>query len=275
MELESLVGQLPPNRLIAQQWKGAMQRDITKANRKVNRRAFQVRHELQQRLHLSKDNRIVSRCFTILEAVRKRYIMNEAPNPKLLKELKVKLGNFPTSSVDAHRYINALAQMQRDRRLSEKRPPRIPADNFVDLYEASMLLGAYAVHGSVGRQTRRLENLVGSIPRNESIARSWQKQIKAAIRKKRRRERSDQRRQEIERKRLERQLRRIRRRNEVFVGTPCSEQKLASEKYTVPTQEPVLPQNVASLNAVHADQLQEEVPSLMSCVSELLKKLLM
>lgn len=252
-----------------------MQLDITKANRKANPRAFKLRRELQEQLHLSDDNRVVSRCFTILEAVRKRYVMGEAPNPRLLKELKVKLGNFPTSSVDTRRYRKALAEMQRERRLGEKRPPRIPVDSFTALYEASMLLGAYAVQGSVGRQTRRLENLVGAIPRNTNIARSWQKQIKAAIRKKKRRERSDQRRKEIDRKRLERQLRRIRRTNEVLIRTPGSAQRLAGEKYIVQTEGSSLHQHNASRDSAPEVQLQQEVPSLMACVSELFNKLMM
>ncbi|KAI0560511.1 hypothetical protein FGB62_111g04 [Gracilaria domingensis] len=217
-ELQSLVGKLPPNRLLAQQWKGAIQRDLGRANRKRSPTAFEHRHQLMETLTLSECNGSVSRCFILLEAVRKRYQANEAPNPKCLEELERLLGSFPKTSVEAHRFIRSLARMQRDRRKMEKKPPRVPVESVSDLYQASMLLGSYAVRGSVGSQTEKLKTLIGAIPRNKNVAHSWQKLIKAAIRKRKRREQKEQRRQEIEQKRFERQLRKLRKKSLANAG---------------------------------------------------------
>lgn len=210
-ELEQLVGGFPPNRLIAQQWKGAMQRDMARAKNRRDVNAFKNRIALTNKLTLSEKNGIVSRCFILLEVARKRYNLDQAPNPIVLRELKSKLGSYPKCALDARRHIQALARIQRDRALMEKRPPRIPVDDFAQMYEASMLLGLYAVRGSAGKQNHRLEALIGTIPRNENIAGSWQKRVKLAIREKKESERSALKRREIECKRTERRLRRIKR----------------------------------------------------------------
>lgn len=207
-EILSLVGALPESREAAQRWKVALQRGTNRRKEHLAQpNAFKNRKRLSQLIRLPDDNDIVGRCFILLGCLQRRCRLSQPLSPRVLEELTRKLGSAPDNEKDVHHYIKTLAFLQRERRSRELRPPQIPLDDMHELEFARMLLGTYAVKGSAGKQNRRLENVLGTLPRNRNIAASWKKIIEAAIRKKQRKERVAHRRQEIALKRLQRKLR--------------------------------------------------------------------
>lgn len=208
-EIKSLVGALPESREAAQRWKVALQRGTNRRKEHLAQpNAFKNRKRLAELIRLPEDNETVNRCFILLGCLQRRYRLFQPLSPRVLDELTRKLGSAPNDEKDVHHYIKTLVFLQRERRSRELRPPQIPLDDLHELEFARMLLGTYAVKGSAGKQNRRLENVLGTLPRNKNIAASWKKVIEAAIRKKRRKERVARKREEIALKRLQRKLRR-------------------------------------------------------------------
>lgn len=213
-ELQNLVGQLPTNRLIAQQWKVSLQRQMSVEKREARPQrqsdgvAFHHRDALARQLPLPHAQSDLSRVFILLEVVRKRYSTATPVSPRLASEIAHIVGSCPATALDARRYIRALACLQQQRRRTERRPPNMPLDDASALREATMLLGAYAMHGSVGAQTGRLVAIIGAAPRNKNVAASWKKVMAAAIRKKKRKDRVHLKRVVDDDKRLQRRLKR-------------------------------------------------------------------
>lgn len=213
-ELRTLVGDVPPNRLVAQQWKVALCRQVTKPSRLAHRNdvtAFKHRDALVRQLPLPNAQSQVSRMFILLEVLRKRYSTGAPVNPKVVSEITNTLGSCPTTVLEARRYIRALAYSQTQRKRSERLPPRIPLDDLEALSTANMLLNAYATRGSVGAQTSKLVSILGSAPRTKNVANSWRKIIAAAIRKKKRKDRVRAKRIVDNEKRRQRRLKRLQR----------------------------------------------------------------
>lgn len=207
-ELETLIGHTPHTRLIAQQWKGALQRDEAKTNRCDDPLAFKTRNLLHSKLSLP-DEKALSRCYFLLEHLRQQYAVKEDPDSRILEQLVVELGDFPKSERDVHHYTKSLASFARERRRRERRPPKIPTESLEDLRKACMLLGTYAVKASVGRQTATLESLLGAIPRTRNVATSWKKLIEASIRKIERENKRNLKRADDDAKRLQRRMRHL------------------------------------------------------------------
>lgn len=219
-ELQSLVGEIPSNRLIAQQWKGSLESYNRELNRLVDPSAFKNVHQIAETLALPYNNSTVQRCFILLECLNRRYQTGQPVNPKVIRELTFNFGSYPTSPRQVHLYKRALTFLSRKRKSSELRPPRIPYHSIEDLNYSCMLLGSYARKGTVGRQKEKLQYLIGALPRNKNIAASWKKIVMAAIRKKLRRERRAIRVHEIETIRLQRRLRRLKRNQETSEESP-------------------------------------------------------
>lgn len=211
-ELRELVGDVPPNRLIAQQWKVALCRHIAEPSRLAHRNnvtAFRHRDALVRQLPLPNAQSQVSRMFILLEVLRKRYSTGVPVNPKVVSEITNTLGSCPTTVLEARRYIRALAYAQARRKNSERLPPRIPLDDLEALSTANVLLSSYATRGSVGAQTAKLVSILGSSPRTRNVANSWRKIIAAAIRKKKRKDRVRAKRVLDNEKRRQRRLKRL------------------------------------------------------------------
>lgn len=211
-ELKTLVGDIPPNRLIAQQWKVALCRHITMPARLAHRNnvtAFKHRDALIRQLPFPNKSSEVSRMFILLEVLRKRYSTNIPVNARVISEISNTLGSCPSSTLEARRYIRALALIQSQRKRSERKPPQLPLQDLNALMTANMLLGAFAVRGSIGTQTSKLENLLGASPRTTNVANSWKKIVAAAIRKKKRTDRVRAKRQLDNEKRRQRRLKRF------------------------------------------------------------------
>lgn len=224
-QLETLVGGLPSNRLIAQQWKVSLQR-LEHAPRRLAHRqdanAFCHRDALVQQLPLPRNPSKLSRMFILLEVVRRRYITDVEINPRVVSEISTTLGCFPSTALDAQRYIRALIYMQRLRRRAERRPPRVPLHDLEAMRIAHMLLGTFSSCGSIGSQTDALFGLIGSLPSSKNIALSWKKIIAAAIRKKKRKDRVYAKRIVDDEKRLQRRLKRLSREQQ-FVQSPTQD----------------------------------------------------
>lgn len=213
-ELKILVGDVPPNRLVAQQWKVALCRHIAAPGRLEHRNnptAFRRRDALVRQLPLPNNHSQMSRMFILLEVLRKRYSAGVAVNPKVVSEITNTLGSCPTTVLEARRYIRALAFAQMQRKHSERLPPRIPLHDLEALSTANLLLSAYAERGSVGAQTSKLVTILGSTPRTKNVANSWRKIIAAAIRKKKRKDRVRAKRIVDNEKRRQRRLKRLQR----------------------------------------------------------------
>lgn len=210
-ELKKLLGDIPPNRLIAQQWKGAIQRDERREKMQVDPNAFRNRQMLLEHLELPEKDNSLSRCFILLDCVRRRHHANQAVAPRVIDELIAALGSYPKSTKEAHHYIRTLAYLNRERRAKERKPPRMPLASTEGLETASMLLGTYKVHGTVGSQTDAMKNLLGGLPRNRNVAKWWKNAVDAARRKKNRRDRKAEKRIVVEAKQRQRSLRRLER----------------------------------------------------------------
>lgn len=206
-ELQSLVGELPGTKEIAQQWKAMLQKNPRRKQHKDNPSAFKRRRVLLDKIRLPERESLVGRCFVLLGCLQRRYRLNQPPSPLVLRQLEDALGSYPVDKDETHHYISALAVMQKERRSREKRPPRVPTEDMAQLALANMLLGSFAARGSVGRQEQRLLELIGEVPRNTNVAASWQKVVAAAIRKMKRKEKTARRRAEIDQKRIVRKLR--------------------------------------------------------------------
>lgn len=225
-ELRELVGDVPPNRLVAQQWKVALCRHIAEPSRLAHRNnvtAFRHRDALVRQLPLPNAQSQVSRMFILLEVLRKRYSTGVPVNPKVVSEITNTLGSCPTTVLEARRYIRALAYAQTQRKNSERLPPRIPLDDLEALSTANVLLSAYASRGSVGAQTAKLVSILGSSPRTRNVANSWGKIIAAAIRKKKRKDRVRAKRVLDNEKRRQRRLKRLQR-DQLARSSDCSSQ---------------------------------------------------
>lgn len=214
-ELHRLIGELPPTREIAQQWKAALQRPVNPRLRHLAQpTSFNNRKRILQDIRLPRSDSTVGRCFLLLGCLQRRHRLSQPVNSSVLEELTRYLGSAPSDDKETHHYIKALRQLQSERHSRELRPPQIPLDDMEEMEFARMLLGTFAVKGAVGKQASRLERFLGTLPRNKNIAASWKKHVEAAIRKKRRKQRVARRRQEIELKRVQRRLKRQKREEE-------------------------------------------------------------
>lgn len=208
-EIEALVGALPQNRLVAQQWKVALQH--TPNARRIhlaNPNAFKHRKEAFKRIQLPQQNDVLGRCFVLLGCLERRYRHSQPVSQRVVEELKQRLGDYPVDVREAHHFRKALTELQKERRSRERRPARVPTESMEELLYAKMLLGYFSVRGHVGRQDDRLQQLIGAVPRNRNVANSWKKIIAAAIRKKKRQDQIAVRLDEMERKRKDRRERR-------------------------------------------------------------------
>lgn len=209
IEIEALVGGVPKSREVAQQWKVALQRTPNaRLIHLASPTAFKRRNEVLRRIRLPEQNKHVGRCFVLLGCLERRYRSSQPPSTRVLEELEEKMGGYPVDVNETHHFRKALTALQKERRSEELRPRRIPLENMDELLYAKMLLGSFAVRGSVGLQSDRLQQLIGVLPRNRHVAESWKKIIAAAIRKKTRQDRVASRLTVIEQKRRERSLRR-------------------------------------------------------------------
>lgn len=223
-EIEALVGAVPKTRAIAQQWKVALQYTPNARLKHLSQPSvFKKRREIMGKIRLPEQSENVGRCFVLLGVLERRYRSSQSPSTRVLQELEEKIGDYPVDIDETHHFIKALVVLQKERRFQELRPPRIPLESTEELDFTNMLLGAFSVRGSVGRQSGRLEELIGALPRNRNVAASWKKIIAAAIRKKKRREVTARRLAEIERKRHERRLRRQQRELEQRLTLPLPE----------------------------------------------------
>lgn len=209
-ELEDLIGGLPRNRLVAQQWKYTMTRQTKKKPKQPpsgepNHQVDRVR----EMITFPENDRVLSSCFSGLEHIRRRYANDVTPSPQRIMKLVSILGSCPMSEREAKRYIRALVLIQKERKERERRPPKIPTENLDEMYYASMLLGTYAFYGSIGEQKEKLVSLIGASPRTTNIAASWKKHVEAAIRKKKRRDKAAAKALEDEAKREFRRQRRL------------------------------------------------------------------
>lgn len=208
-EIESLCGGFPKSREAAQRWKGALQYRINARTKHLSQpHSFRNRIRILKFLRLPEDNDQVGRCFALLGSIQKKYRLNQISSSSVAEELTELIGGAPSNERDAHHYIKTLVHLQKQRQKKERKPPIVPMDSMEELEYVRMILGTFAVTGSAGEQNERLENIIGSLPRNKNIAASWKKVIEAVIRRKRRREKSERRRQEISLKRLQRRLKR-------------------------------------------------------------------
>lgn len=205
-ELLALIGEIPKSRVLAQQWKAMLQNNGRRKRHKENPSRFKNRNEIVNRIQLPDKDNSVGRCFILLGCLERRYRLDQTPAPRAISELERTMGAYPKDEKEAHHFIEALVFLQKKRRSLELTPPQIPNDDMEQLAMVNMLLGAYSVQGSVGRQTDLLYELLGVIPRSSNIAASWKKLIAAAIRKKKRKERTASRRAEIQYKRHQRRL---------------------------------------------------------------------
>lgn len=207
-EIEALLGGLPKSREVAQQWKVAMEH-TPNARRKHLTRPTALRHrtEVLRRIRLPEVTASVDRSFVLLGCLERRYRYSQPPSIRVLEELEKRIGDYPVDEDEAHHFRKALKVLRNERRSKELRPPRIPVEDMNELVYAKMALGYYAMRRSkgvrAGRATR-LEDVIGTRPRNRSVALSWKKIMSAAIRKKKRQGRTAKRLAEIERKRLKR-----------------------------------------------------------------------
>ena len=209
-ELEDLIGGLPRNKLVAQQWKYTLTRQTKKKPKQLP--SGEPNHHInriRETINFPQDEKVLSSCFSELEHIRRRYASDAIPSPQRMVKLISILGSCPMSEREAKRYIRALVLIQKERKSIEKRPPTIPTENLDDMYCASMLLGTYAFYGSIGTQKEKLVSLIGALPRTTNIAASWKKHVEAAIRKKKRREKAAAKALEDEAKREFRRQRRI------------------------------------------------------------------
>lgn len=270
-EIEALVGAFPKSRAVAQQWKVALQyTPNARLKHLSNPSAFKTRIEVLRKIRLPEQSDDVGRCFILLGVLERRYRSSQSPSTCVLQELQEKLGDYPVDVDEAHHFIKALVLLQKERRFQELRPPRIPLESMEELDFANMLLGAFAVRGSVGRQSGRLEKLVGALPRNSNVAASWKKIIAAAIRKKKRRERTAKRLAEIELKRRERRRRRQQRELEQNLTAQLPE-TVGTDPGIMDDQEKVTP--VTNLPALASDQETQRPASFVSRLQSALSNL--
>lgn len=209
-QLQALLGVLPSSRREAQLWKAQLQRAKAHSTRQSEQNPFVHRKALMASLNHPTEKRHTSRAFILLEVMRKRLSQSQPVTPRVREQLQTILSSVPQSPLDAHRHIKALAAMDRQRMKAERRPPRLPKHSWDDLHEANMLLGIFEVRGSVGKQSKRLEQLIGALPRTTNVAHSWKRIVVATIRKKARLEKANAKRAADDAKRLERRLRRMR-----------------------------------------------------------------
>lgn len=208
-ELANLLGELPPSRLVAQQWKFRLRaQSRPRASPPVT--AFRHHDELVAQLPLPHAQTDLSRAFILLEVLRRRLSAGMAVSARLSDQLERILGTCPATSMEARRYVHALVFLQRRRRRAERLPPVIPLHDLDGMRVAIMLLGAYSVRGSVGAQSRTLVSLIGTLPRNRNVALSWKKMLAAAVRKRKRKQRVLLKRSVDDAKRLQRRLKRRR-----------------------------------------------------------------
>lgn len=220
-ELIQLIGEAPPNRERAQQWKRALQELNRKASQRTNWNVstpLRHRKRLLDVIRLPDDDARLSTAFHLLDHARRRLAKCQSLSEETARDLKRIIGYVPNDLLDLHHVSRTLVYLQRARRREERRPRTVPIHDAEALASANSLLGNFAACGKIGKQSERLELIVGSLPRNRNVARWWKKTIAAAIRKKKRKERVLKRRQQIETKRLERIVRVQRRIREARLG---------------------------------------------------------
>lgn len=221
-ELEGLVGRVPKTRLEAQQWKVRLQR---------RNRPPKSAPKLLAELPLPRERNDVARLFILLQVVRKKLSVGLEVSPVLQHKISKRLVGMqcPTSTNEARLYIRTLAYYERLRKRAERRPPILPVQDLDRLRQADQLLGAYAGNGAIGKQIHTLIDLVGSYPQTRNMAKSWQKIVQGAIRRKLRKDRVFAKRIVDDQKRLQRRLKRMQRMEEgrAIVGQIEQEQILA------------------------------------------------
>lgn len=208
-ELIALVGDIPATKEIAQQWKGALtlRRRRELRPKTVGRANLQSRH--MDLVKLPHENRHCSYAFILLNSLRRRYDLNIPANAELLATIYNLIGYTPTTAEEVKKVSNALKRLQRARKGAEKNPPSLP-ETRKDLKYADMLLGQIACNGKTSdRGNNVLLNSIGALPRTKQVARSWQKRVKIADRKRLRIERREKNRQIIVAKRAERSARKL------------------------------------------------------------------
>lgn len=203
-ELESLVGRVPKTRLEAQQWKVRLQR---------RNRPPKPAPKLLAELPLPRERNDVARLFILLQVVRKKLSVGRDVSPVLQHKISKRLVGMPcpTTTNEVRLYIRTLAHYEWLRKRAERRPPVLPVHDLDRLRQADQLLGAYAGNGAIGKQIHTLIDLVGSYPQTKNMARSWQKIVQGAIRRKHRKDRVFAKWIVDDQKRLQRRLKRMQR----------------------------------------------------------------
>lgn len=208
-KLIEYVGQVPKNRLIAQQWKGSLTLILKdRTGRRSTRFANKTKIHFEQ-LVLPKDDSKRDRALSLLERCRKRFVLGDCIHDKAMAELKSIICCVPSTSEEAFKAIKTLSRLSKVRRSGERRPLQIPNTDS-DLQEAYCLLGTAARARSLGSQEARLLELLGSLPRTRYVALWWKKAVGTVIRKRKRKWETAQRRLRIEMLRAERRAKKQR-----------------------------------------------------------------
>lgn len=208
-ELQMLVGQVPPNRLMAQQWKGSLERHLAKKRFTEDPNSFRNRNILLEHIVLPETRQASSRCFVLLEYIRRCYRTDRRVNPRVSEELNRTLGSCPTSCEDSRHYIRTLAYLNRKRRVEERLPSRMPLESDEKMQKAIMYLGVLASNRSIGAQVATLKELIGCYPRDKNTALYWKKGLASALRRKRRKDRVAKDRIEADAKRQHRRMKKL------------------------------------------------------------------
>jgi len=187
--LAALLGEYPPTKEIAQQWKYRLTRiaQEEQVRRKqstsapqgadpgpVTRRQALLR-EIEQNLLIPESDEQVQRAFSILGRIIER---KDKPTESEEAELQRLLGVVPGGVLTAKRAVRVLREQVASRRRFERWPPFVPLA-LERVREARVILRQIAIQRSAGAKAaaRLKELLAGGYPRNQRVARSWWKRF--------------------------------------------------------------------------------------------------
>ncbi|KAK4537929.1 hypothetical protein CDCA_CDCA15G3954 [Cyanidium caldarium] len=191
-EAEALLGAYPPRKEIAQQWRGALLRDLRrerlarlKAEQNL-RRGSPVSPEQAIYRMLERDMRLPPRdeqtdaAFLLLgRLVRDQ----QRPTEMEARRLRDLIGVVPTGKTSATRAIKVLKRMALERFRWERWPPFVPLD-LEHVRQAFRILAQVRRQGTAGeRANQELRSLLGgAFPRHRRVATAWRKRLAFVIR---------------------------------------------------------------------------------------------